>query len=182
MQLQQLPCVILNVLKWLRWWSISFDFIKEFGEDIPGYFKETFMISQGREMRNCCSDNAALVTGFVRFSVLLDRLNCLALVRQVNFHYHNSNPKPNKLKRSMIELELANLFQLCLLIQLLCSSLHFSLRNASILCMCVYIYLYIYTYKLIYVWVHACVFQSYLYSMRIRQHLGQKYRSDLEKP
>lgn len=54
------------------------------------------MISQGREKRNWCSDNAALITEFVRFSVLFDRLNYLALVRQVDFQYHNSNLKKPK--------------------------------------------------------------------------------------
>lgn len=105
------------------------------------------MISPGREKRNCYSDNAALITEFVRLSVLFGRLNYLALVRQVDFQYHNSSlKKPNKLRRGKIELELANLFQLRLLFQLVYSSLHVSLRNASIL----HVYIYIKC-------VHVCI-------------------------
>lgn len=42
-------------------------------------------------MRHCYSDNTVVITEFVRFVVLFDRLNYLAVVREVNFQYHKSS-------------------------------------------------------------------------------------------
>lgn len=86
-----------------------------------GYFRiiqGDFSSSQGREKKKCCSDNAILITGLVRFAVLFDSFNYLALVRWIS-SIHNSSLKRTQVIRGKIELELANSFQFRLLFQLI---------------------------------------------------------------
>jgi len=76
-------------------------FYRRIWRGYSGYFNETFMICQGRENRNCSSDNAALITEFVRFSELFGRLNYFAVVRQVDFQYHDTSlNKPKQSEKS----------------------------------------------------------------------------------